>query len=133
MGVLLWTSESIFRRTAVTHRTQKVIQGGDCCPHWMSLLRFPWLFPIRNPVELRGLYSRSYFGPRTCGRRINHFSSKCSGFSIRVSPSHPYWGRCNAIVSLHLPDALEYKFLGCIPEHHLLWMAISNLTLRSNT
>jgi hypothetical protein len=81
----------------------------------MSLLRFPWLFPIRNPCELRGLYRRSYFGPRTCacGRRINHFSSKCSGFLIRVSPSHPYWGRCNAIVPLHLPDALEYKFLGC--------------------
>ena len=114
--------ESIFRRTTVTHRTQKVIQGGDCCPRRMSLLRFPWLFPIRNPCELRGLYRRSYFGPRTCGRRINHFSSKCSGFLIRVSPSHPYWGRCNAIVPLHLPDALEYKFLGCIPDHHWLWI-----------
>ena len=33
--------------------------------HRMSLLRFPWLFPIRNPCELRGLYRRSYFGPRT--------------------------------------------------------------------
>jgi len=95
----------------------------------MSLLSLPWLFPIRNPCELRGLYRRSYFGPRTCGRRINHFSSKCSGFLIRVSPSHPYWGRCNAIVPLHLPDALEYKFLGCIPEHHRLWMASSEIRM----
>jgi hypothetical protein len=95
----------------------------------MSLLRFPWLFPIRNPCELRVLCSRSYFGPRTCGRSINHFSSKCSGFLIRVSPSHPYWGRCNAIVPLHLPDALEYKFLGCIPEHHWLWMARSEIRM----
>ena len=55
-----------FRRTAVTHRARKAIQGGDCCPRRMSLLRFPWLFPIRNPSELRGLHRRSYFGPRTC-------------------------------------------------------------------
>jgi len=54
---------------------KKRIQGGDCCPRRMSLLRFPWLFPIRNPFELRGLCSRSYFGPRTCGRSINHFAS----------------------------------------------------------
>ena len=65
---------------------KKRIQGVDCCPRRMSLLRFPWLFPIRNPFELRGLCRRSYFGPRTCGRSINHFSSKCSGFLIRVSP-----------------------------------------------
>jgi len=39
----------------------------------MSLLRFPWLFPIRNPFELRGLCRHSDFGPRTCGRSINHF------------------------------------------------------------
>ena len=30
----------------------------------------PWLSPIRNSSELRGLCRRSYFGPRTCGRRI---------------------------------------------------------------
>ena len=54
---------------------KKRIQGGDCCPRpsRMSLLRVPWLFPIRNPFELRGLCRRSYFGPRTCGRSINHF------------------------------------------------------------
>ena len=52
---------------------KKRIQGGDCCPRRMSLLRFPWLFPIRNPCELRGLfYRRSYFGPRTCGRGITN-------------------------------------------------------------
>ena len=50
--------------------------------HRMSLLRFPWLFPIRNPCELRGLYRRSYFGPRTCGRSINHFH-----LSVRDSQS----------------------------------------------
>ena len=60
-------------------------------------------------TKLRGLCRRSYFGPRTSGGSINHFSLKCSGFLIRVSPSHPYWGRCNAIVPLHLPDALEYN------------------------
>jgi hypothetical protein len=54
------------------------------------IARFPLLFPIRNLCELRGLCRRSYFGPRTCGWSINHFSSKCSGFLIRVSPSHPY-------------------------------------------
>jgi hypothetical protein len=32
----------------------------------------PWLFPIRNPCELRGLYCRSYFGPRTCGGGITN-------------------------------------------------------------
>ena len=34
------------------------------------MARFPRLFPIRNPCELRGLCRRSYFGPRTCGRNI---------------------------------------------------------------
>jgi hypothetical protein len=51
---------------------KKRIQGGDCCPRRMSLLRFPWLFPIRNPSELRGLHCHSYFGPRTCGRGITN-------------------------------------------------------------
>ena len=49
----------------------------------------PWLAPIRNSSELRGLYCRSYFGPRTCGRGITSLA-KCAGLSIRVSPSHPY-------------------------------------------
>ncbi len=49
----------------------------------------PWLAPIRNSFELRGLCRRSYFGPRTCGRGITNIS-KCAGLSIRVSPSHPY-------------------------------------------
>jgi len=51
----------------------------------------PWLAPIRNSSELRGLYCRSYFGPRTCGRGITN-SSKLAGLSIRVSPSHPQNG-----------------------------------------
>ena len=82
---------------------KKRIQGGDCCPRRMSLLRFPWLFPIRNPFELRGLCRRSYFGPRTCGRSINHFSSKCSGFLIRVSP-----------LTLFTPTMQEYNLIDCI-------------------
>ena len=34
------------------------------------IARFPLLFPIRNSFEFRGLYRRSYFGPRTCGGSI---------------------------------------------------------------
>ena len=30
----------------------------------------PWLSPIRNSSELRGLCYRSYFRPRMCGRSI---------------------------------------------------------------
>ena len=112
------------RSNVVIHRGQKPIK--EMTPATSGVMaRFPTLFPIWNPYEIRGLCRRSYFGPRTCGGSINPFSSKCSGFLIRVSPSHPYWGRCNVIVPLHLPDALEYKFLGCIQDHHRLWMAPS--------
>ena len=31
----------------------KRFQGGDCCPRRVSWLRFPWLPPIRNSLELR--------------------------------------------------------------------------------
>ena len=76
----------LFRRTAVTHRAHKAIQSVDCCPRRVSRLRFPWLSPIRNPFELRGLCRRSYFGPRTCGRSINHchrrWQGSQSGFPI---------------------------------------------------
>ena len=56
---------------------KKRIQGGDCCPRRMSLLRFPWLFPIRNSSELRGLHRRSYFGPRTCDGGITNVIEVC--------------------------------------------------------
>ncbi len=49
-----------------------MIQGDDCHPRRSSWLRSPWLTPILNSSELRGLYSRSYFGPRTCGRSITN-------------------------------------------------------------
>ena len=62
-----------------------MIQGGDLCPRRMSLLKFPWLFPILNPYELRGLCSRSHFGPRTCGGGVTNVI-EVSGLSIRVSP-----------------------------------------------
>ena len=32
-------------------------------------------------------------------------------------------------VPLHLPDSLEYKFLGCIPDHHRLWMVSSEIRM----
>ena len=51
------------------------------------LARFPWLLPIRNSCELRGLCRHSYFGPRTCGGGETNVI-EVSGFSIRVSPSH---------------------------------------------
>ena len=39
-------------------------------------LGFPWLAPIRNSCELRGLCCRSCFGPRTCGRGITNSSKR---------------------------------------------------------
>ncbi len=62
----LWTLEWVVRGYVGIHRARKAIQVDGCRPRRMSLRRFPRLFPIRNPCELRGLYSRSYFGPRTC-------------------------------------------------------------------
>jgi len=69
------------RGNGIIHRAHKAIQGDECRPRRMSLLRFPWLSPIRNSFELRGLCSRSYFGPRTCN---------VIEVAIRVSSSHPY-------------------------------------------
>ena len=79
-GSSSWTLECLFRSNVGIHRARKAIQVDGSRPRRRSWLRFPWLSPIRNPFELRGLCRRSYFGPRTCGRSINHFSSKCSGF-----------------------------------------------------
>ena len=97
----LWTLECLFRSNVIIFRAHKTIQGDDCrtstSPRRRSWLRFPWLSPIRNPFELRGLCRRSDFGPRTCGRSINHFSSKVSHFR-------------------GLRDDLEYNFLGCIRQ-----------------
>jgi hypothetical protein len=65
----LWTLEWVVRGYVGIHRARKAIQVDGCRPRRMSLRRFPRLFPIRNPCELRGLYRRSYFGPRTCARK----------------------------------------------------------------
>ena len=54
-----------------------MIQGDECRPRRSSWLRSPWLTPIRNSSELRGLYSRSYFGPRTCGGVITNVIVIC--------------------------------------------------------
>ena len=69
---LFWTLEWVVRGYVGIHRAQKAIQVDGCRPRRMSLRRFPRLFPIRNPCELRGLYRRSYFGPRTCGGGITN-------------------------------------------------------------
>ena len=52
----LRTLECLFRSNVVIHRDHKEIQGGDCRPRRRSWLRLPWLSPIRNSFELRGLY-----------------------------------------------------------------------------
>ena len=56
----------------IIHRAHKAIQGDDCRQRRSSLLRSPWLTPIRNSSESRGHCRRSYFGPRTCGRGITN-------------------------------------------------------------
>jgi hypothetical protein len=68
----VWTLEWVFRGYVGIHRAQKAIQVDGCRPRRVSWLRFPWLSPLRNPCELRGLYRRSYFGPRTCGGGITN-------------------------------------------------------------
>ncbi len=68
----LQSLEELFRGNVIIHRAHKAIQVDDCRPRRGSWLRFPWLSPIRNPCELRGLYSRSYFGPRTRGGGITN-------------------------------------------------------------
>jgi hypothetical protein len=103
--VTLWLC---VRGNGIIHRAHQAIQGDECCPREReccllvlnlvsstlcrsSWLRSPWLTPIRNSSELRGLCRRSYFGSRICGRGITN-ASKLAGLSIRVSPSHPYIG-----------------------------------------
>jgi hypothetical protein len=38
-------------------------------------------------------------------------------------------GRSNTNVPFHLPDALEYKFLGCIPDHHQSRMVSNGIAM----
>ena len=71
-GLALWTLEQVFRSNVVIHRAHKAIQGDDCRSRRRSWLKFPWLSPIWNSFKLRGLYRRSYFGPRTCGGGITN-------------------------------------------------------------
>jgi len=47
----------------------------------VSWLGLPWLAPIQNSCELRGLCYRSYFGPRTCGRGITIFIEVCGALN----------------------------------------------------
>jgi hypothetical protein len=68
----VWTLEWVFRGYVGIHRTQKAIQVDGYRPRRVSWLRFPWLSPLQNPCELRGLYRHSYFGPRTCGGGITN-------------------------------------------------------------
>jgi len=56
----------------------------------------PWLSPIRNSSELRGLCYRSYFGPRMCGRSITIFHRSVrgsqSGFPLLTPTMETYDG-----------------------------------------
>jgi hypothetical protein len=104
--------EWVFRGYVGIHRAHKAIQVDGCRPRRGSWLRFPWLSPIRNPCELRGLYSRSYFGPSTCGGGITNVIEVSwvlnQGFPF--SPLLPHFRG--------LRDSVEYKFLDCIPHRH---------------
>ena len=42
------------RRNRIIHRAHKAIQGDECRPHWMSLLRFSWLSPKLDRNHLKG-------------------------------------------------------------------------------
>jgi len=56
------------RGNVVIHRGHKPGRFKEMTPTTSGVMaRFPRLFPIRNPCELRGLCRHSYFGPRTCG------------------------------------------------------------------
>ena len=78
------------------------------------MARFPRLFPIRNPCEIRGLYRRSDFGPRTCGRSINHFSSKFSHFrGLRDALEYKLWG-----LYRHSYFVRSTSDGSCIQDHH---------------
>ena len=59
------------RCNSVIHRGQKPIQGDDN-GHVGRPCQVSPTPPYRNPCELRGLCSRSYFGPRTCGGSITN-------------------------------------------------------------
>ena len=73
------------------------------------LARFPLLLPVRNSYELRGLYSHSYFGPRTCDRSEKPRSSKSSPpffdslFSLSSSPGSTHRVSVGCAPSLRLP------------------------------
>jgi len=61
---------------------------------------------IRNSFELRGLYRRSYFGPRTCGGGITNVievGGVNQGFPFSPLMSHWHFRG--------LRDGVEYKFL----------------------
>ena len=48
----------------------------------------PWLAPIRNSCELRGLCCRSCFGPRTCGRGITNIPKRFGALNQGFPFSH---------------------------------------------
>jgi len=112
----LWTLE-LFRGNVGIHRAHKAIQVDGCRPRRMSLLRFPWLSSIRNSFKLRGLYRRSYFGPRTCGggiTRKHQHGKTCTRHLqsldddvLRHILQHHIW------VCLNIPDSIERSHLIC--------------------
>ena len=84
----------------IIHSAHKAIQGDDCRPRRSSRLRFPWLTPIRNSFELRGLHRRPYFGPRTCGGGITNVievgGALNQGFPISLLYWRPVHSFCSA-------------------------------------
>jgi hypothetical protein len=104
-GLALWTLEQVFRSNVVIHRAHKAIQGDDCRSRRRSWLKFPWLSPIWNSFKLRGLYRRSYFGPRTCGGGITNVIEVIGALNqgFPFSPLLPHFRG--------LQDGVEYKFL----------------------
>ena len=102
----LWTLEWVFRGNVGIHRAHKAIQleGDDCRPRRSSRLKFPWLTPIRNSFELRGLHRRPYFGPRTCGggKTIFHRSvwGSQSGLSLLTPIMETYDGPAWRLIAI---------------------------------
>ena len=87
----------------------------------------PWLAPIRNSCELRGLCCRSCFGPRTCGRGITNipkrFGALNQGFPF--SPLQCRQGRTRmdegaARCTMH---AVVVLCFGC-------WQGLANRSMR---
>ena len=120
-GTRLWTLECLFLSNVGIHRAPKAIQVDGSRPRRRSWLRFPWLSPIRNSCELRVLYRRSYFGPRTCGGGITNFCevSRALNQGFPFSPLNvhlcvqPPAHRCCILFTRGIDDFLGLREVEC--------------------